>query len=44
MTNFSGVLSYSNQDMYLGLPTFVGKAKYKTFETIKDRVWARLDN
>lgn len=30
--------------MYLGLPTFVGKVEYETFEAIKDKVWVRLDN
>lgn len=44
LTNLSGVLSCYNQELYLGLPTYVGKAKNRTFKIIKDKVWARLDN
>lgn len=44
LTNLSDVPSCSNHDKYLVLPTYVGKAKYETFETIKYKVWARLDN
>lgn len=44
LSNLSGVPSCSNQEKYLGLPMYVGEAKYRTFENIVDRVWARLDN
>ena len=27
---------------YLGLPTLIGWAKYKTFSYLKDRVWKKL--
>ena len=27
---------------YLGLPTLIGRAKYKTFSYLKDRVWKKL--
>lgn len=44
LTNLSNIQSCNNQDKYLDLPIYVGKAKYKNFKLIKDRVWARLDN
>ena len=29
-------------DTYLGLPTVIGRNKYKIFSAIKDRVWKRV--
>ena len=29
-------------ELYLGLPTLVGQAKYQTFSYLKDRVWKKL--
>lgn len=44
LTNLFGVPSCNNQDKYLKLRIYVAKPKYKKFEVIIDRVWARLDN
>jgi hypothetical protein len=31
-------------DSYLGLHTFVGKSRNKTFQFIKEKVWNKLNN
>ena len=37
-----GVKEVEYFESYLGLPTFIGRAKYQTFAFIKDRVWKKL--
>ena len=37
-----GVKVVERFESYLGLPTLVGRAKYKTFSYLKDRVWKKL--
>lgn len=34
----------SSQEKYLGLPIMVGLNKYRTFQALKDRVWACISN
>ena len=38
-----GVSEVDRFDSYLGLPTLVGRAKYKTFSYIKNRVWKKIE-
>lgn len=33
-----------SQDRYLGLPTVIGRSKYKTFNWIKEKVWLKVSN
>lgn len=42
--NMSGVSECRCQGKYLGLPAFIGKSKYSTFEVIKEKVWDRVNN
>lgn len=35
---------FNDHEKYLGLPIMVGKNKYKAFEAIKDKVWAKISN
>lgn len=42
--NIIGVSLCTNQERYLGLPTMVGKNRFRTFASIRDRVWARVSN
>lgn len=37
-----GVLAIKQYKKYLGLPSFVGRAKYASFSEIKERVWSKL--
>ena len=37
-----GVKEVSRFELYLGLPTLIGRLKYHTFSFIKDRVWKKL--
>ena len=37
-----GVEVVERFELYLGLPTLVGRAKYQTFSYLKDRVWKKL--
>ena len=37
-----GVPAIKQYEKYLGLPSFVGKAKYASFSQIKERVWSKL--
>ena len=36
-----GVKVVERFELYLGLPTLVGQAKYQTFSYLKDRVWKK---
>ncbi|XP_059446701.1 uncharacterized protein LOC132178276 [Corylus avellana] len=40
----SGLQAAHSFDKYLGLPTLVGKSRYQSFKTIKDKVWSCLNN
>jgi hypothetical protein len=40
--NMLGVLAIKQYERYLGLPSFVGRAKYSSFAQIKERVWSKL--
>lgn len=31
-------------EKYLGLPSVVGRSKYNSFRSIKERIWARISN
>jgi hypothetical protein len=37
-----GVPAIKQYEKYLGLPSFVGRAKYSSFAQIKERVWSKL--
>lgn len=39
-----GVTLCSDLDRYLGLPSYIGKSKYDVFESVKEKVWARINN
>jgi hypothetical protein len=40
--NMLGVSAIKQYERYLGLPSFIGRAKYSTFAQIKERVWSKL--
>lgn len=40
----SGARLSGDSEKYLGLPSMVGKSKYKTFGGIKERVWNKVRN
>lgn len=40
--NFLGLSSTETRDCYLGLPSFVGRDKRRTFNGIRERVWRKL--
>jgi ribonuclease HI len=42
--NSSGFSEVERIDKYLGLPSFIGKSKIQSFNSIKDRVQQRLNN
>jgi hypothetical protein len=44
ITLLSGLQATDRYDKYLGLPALVGKSRMKAFQSIKDRVWQRLQN
>ena len=37
-----GVPAITQYERYLGLPSFIGRAKYSSFAQIKERVWSKL--
>jgi hypothetical protein len=37
-----GVPAIKQYEKYLGLPSFIGRAKYSTFAQIKERVWSKI--
>ncbi|XP_057432239.1 uncharacterized mitochondrial protein AtMg00310-like [Lotus japonicus] len=37
-----GVKAVENFDIYLGLPTIIGKSKSQSFQFVKDRVWKKF--
>ena len=37
-----GVPTIKQNERYLGLPSFIGRAKYSSFAQIKERVWSKL--
>ena len=37
-----GVEEVERFEIFLGLPTLIGRAKYKSFSYLKDRVWKKL--
>jgi hypothetical protein len=37
-----GVPAIKQYERYLGLPSFIGRAKYSSFAQIKERVWSKL--
>lgn len=39
-----GVSLCNNHKKYLGLPILVGRNRHHSFETLKDKVWARVNN
>lgn len=39
-----GTRVQNNCEKYLGLPIIVGKSRYQSFSSIKDRVWKKLSN
>uniref|UniRef100_A0A2N9FN80 Protein kinase domain-containing protein n=1 Tax=Fagus sylvatica TaxID=28930 RepID=A0A2N9FN80_FAGSY len=40
--NMLGVPVIKQYERYLGLPSFIGRAKYSSFAQIKERVWSKL--
>ncbi len=38
-----GVPEVKEHDKYLGLPSFVGRSKYRTFNQLKEKVWKRVN-
>jgi hypothetical protein len=38
-----GVPKIKEHEKYLGLPSFVGRAKYRTFSELKEKVWKRVN-
>lgn len=42
LKNFWGTTACISQDKYLGLPTMVGRGKRHAFNSLKDKVWRRL--
>jgi hypothetical protein len=44
ISRLSGLSATQCYEKYLGLPTMVGRSKYKAFKSIKDRVWSRLND
>ena len=44
ITELSGVPITQQYDTYLGLPTLMGKSKTVAFQSIKNRVWKKLQN
>jgi hypothetical protein len=44
ISRLSGLNATQCYEKYLGLPTMVGRSKYKAFKSIKDRVWNRLND
>jgi hypothetical protein len=39
-----GLGAIDKYEKYLGLPTLVGRSRYKAFKGIKDKVWKRLND
>jgi hypothetical protein len=44
ITRLSGLQATQCFEKHLGLPAMVGREKYKAFQSIKDRVWTRLND
>jgi hypothetical protein len=44
ITRLSGLNATNCYEKYLGLPTMVGRSKYKAFKGIKERVWTWLND
>ena len=42
ISNLLGVLAVSQYEKYLGLPSFVGRAKKQGFSYIRERVWSKI--
>ncbi|XP_042968017.1 uncharacterized protein LOC122301024 [Carya illinoinensis] len=40
----AGGVVCGNYDKYLGLPAMVGKSKYNTFRSVKERVWQKMES
>ena len=38
-----GIPKIKEHEKYLGLPSFVGKAKYRTFSELKEKAWKRVN-
>jgi hypothetical protein len=44
IARLSGLSATQSYEKYLGLPTMVGRSRYNSFKSIKDRVWNRLND
>jgi hypothetical protein len=44
ITLLSGLQATQWYDKYLGLPALIGKSRVKSFKSIKDKVWNRLNS
>ncbi|XP_040987817.1 uncharacterized protein LOC121235537 [Juglans microcarpa x Juglans regia] len=40
----AGVVMCDSYERYLGLPAFVGRSKYNAFQSIKERIWLKIQN
>ncbi|XP_059429070.1 uncharacterized protein LOC132162867 [Corylus avellana] len=44
ITRLSGLQATDKYEKYLGLPTLIGRSRYKAFKGIKEKVWKRLND
>lgn len=40
----AGVMTCDSYEKYLGLPVFVRRSKYNAFQSIKERIWGKIQN
>ena len=44
ITRLLGLQATDKYEKYLGLPTLVGRSRYKAFKGIRDKVWKKLND
>lgn len=40
----AGVAAACDQCNYLGLPSLIGKSKYQSYGSLKDKIWSKVNN